>query len=150
MRIGITIGDALHDQVEFVLGLSGFNAGAKDAKNVDPRRAAIVDAISAPHGAVHAQRHPEISSKSRLAAFESARRNTDNGIAVKIYLDGFAHDSAIGAEAVLPERIAQDCFRSPFTFVKVRLTKSAAEDGMNTQHFKVICRSERAVDAHRH
>src|SRR5579863_5002232 len=98
----------LHDHDQLVVGVAGIDCGVEDAKNVEPGRAAAVDAGPIPNLPVHAQGQKDVGFEAALAAAEVFGSYAHDRVRMEVELNRLADNRRIAAEMMLPQVVGDD------------------------------------------
>ena len=137
----------LHQYFQLLRGACAADAGAKPSHRIEPGAAAL---FNLPNGGALAdrdQRQPCIGSNAGLAADEPLRRHADDCERPLVDRDRLSHDGRVRCESRLPKGITQHQIGCAACICFFLRPEKAAQEGLDSQHVKIIRRRVGRVDA---
>jgi hypothetical protein len=120
-------------------------AGVEAAEHAQPPHFAVVQNRGAGRKSrVHRHRRPEIEGESGNRPGEILRRYADDRELPAVDPQRAAEDRPIGAEATLPQCVADDGDRRPFRSRILLRKESAPDERVHAEHVEIIRRREDA------
>jgi hypothetical protein len=101
VRIGILLGNLLHQQIHFPLSLLAADSRFEPSEHVEPIIVTLAEIVAAIN-----QGNPNVGSQPDHASSKTRRRYADDRTQDPADMNGLTDDEAVSPETALPKRIA--------------------------------------------
>jgi hypothetical protein len=152
--IGIRLGEPLGERLHFRAALFEGDARFETSKGHEHACPAVAKAVAkigiAGSGqfSEHGSWGPQIECQAGHGTAELLGRYADDGEGITVHVDGGAHDSGIGVEARLPQRVADDDDRvAAWSVIPFAAGEEAAERRLDAQHIEEFAGDQLGPDA---